>query len=320
MTTGVSLVDMKQAAPEDLPVAEVPKVTTPFTTTVSGPPPSERPTAGPKDYSHLNSAECGTRTALTLRITFGQDASPGQFPWAASLQYRRRAGGRAVPLCGGALVSSRHVVTAAHCHATQSGFQLSSVRLGQVDISGPVAGPGQELPVHSVLSHPGFTQSPVAIMDIALVLLQHLVTFTDHVRPVCLHHPDLARPDGALTVAGWGRTHRATSSPLLQFTTLAAVPRAECQAEYSQAAARGELGPGIPALALLPSQLCARGPAGTDSCSGDSGGPLMMAVDNVWYLAGVVSFGTQRCDSSLPGVYTALHSFWGWLESAMGPL
>ena len=67
-----SLVDMKQAAPEDVPEAEAPEVTTPFTTTVSGPPPSEQSTAVAKDYSHLNSAECGTRTALTLRITFGQ--------------------------------------------------------------------------------------------------------------------------------------------------------------------------------------------------------------------------------------------------------
>ena len=39
-----------------------------------------------------------------------------------------------------------------------------------------------------------------------------------------------------------------------------------------------------------------------------------------WYLAGVVSFGTQRCDSSLPGVYTRVASYWEWLLEVMGPL
>ena len=69
-----------------------------------------------------------------------------------------------------------------------------------------------------------------------------------------------------------------------------------------------------------PSQLCAQGEGGTDSCSGDSGGPLLAVAGGRWYLAGVVSFGTQRCDSSLPGVYTRVASYWDWLREAMGPL
>ena len=68
----------------------------------------------------------------------------------------------------------------------------------------------------------------------------------------------------------------------------------------------------------------------------------MAVLKGRWYLAGVVSFGTQRfililiflfgniftclsdffvrCDSSLPGVYTRVSSFWQWIEEVIGPL
>jgi len=264
-----------------------------------------------------------SQTKLSLRITFGRSAIGGQFPWAASLQYRRKAGGRGIPLCGGALISSRHVLTAAHCDASQSGFTLSSVRLGQVDISSPVELPGVEIGVARVVSHPDFRQSPVAVMDIAIIFLERPVGLTDHIRPLCIHHPDpdlVADPPGELIVAGWGRTERASSSPLLQFTGLQPINATACQEEYNRAAAKGKLGPGITSLSLLDSQLCARGQSATDSCSGDSGGPLMAVLSGRWYLAGVVSFGTQRCDSSLPGVYTRVSSFWQWIEGVIGPL
>merc|ERR1711936_1057139 len=76
--------------------------TTPFTTTSTTEKGSQAPEDEPRsaDFSHLNSASCGTQTKLSLRVTFGRSALGGQFPWAASLQYRRKPGGRGIPLCG----------------------------------------------------------------------------------------------------------------------------------------------------------------------------------------------------------------------------
>jgi len=289
--------------------------TTSTTTTVTpSPPPVSVSTRS--NFSSLNSDTCGTRTALTFRITLGEDAVAGQFPWLGSLIYRDSRG-NAVPLCGASLISSQHLLTAAHCDASQQGFRLSSVRLGQVDLSAPVSLPGLELNVVDIVSHPSYTNRPVAIFDIALVKMERPVSFTDMIRPICVFQEEdeeVEEEMRELVVAGWGRTERSRSSSVLQFTHLTEVEREECEDEYRQAAGVGRLGPLTSGLSILPSQICARGEAGTDSCSGDSGGPLM-ALDSKarWHLTGVVSFGTNECDSSLPGVYTKISFFYEWI-------
>eukprot|EP00092_Neocalanus_flemingeri_P094562 GFUD01120258.1.p1 GENE.GFUD01120258.1~~GFUD01120258.1.p1 ORF type:complete len:425 (+),score=86.26 GFUD01120258.1:209-1483(+) len=295
--------------------------TTPFTTqttTTSLPPRFSPRTILKEDFSNINSPKCGIRTSLNFRITFGETAAEGQFPWVVSLIYknRRRV---AIPLCGGALVSGQHVITAAHCDASQSGFSLSSVIMGQTDISAPLQLPGLEVDVDKVVRHPQFRRNPVAEMDIAIIKLVQPVTFTDMIRPICLFSPDIEEvedPVNGLIVAGWGRTERKRSSELLQFTFLDAVPMNECQAVYGVAGKEGKLG-AITELEILKSQLCAQGTGATDSCTGDSGGPLMAQVGSTWYLAGVVSFGTQQCDSSLPGVYTRVSHFYSWIQNTM---
>jgi len=242
----------------------------------------------------------------------------GQFPWVVSLIYKNRRG-VSIPLCGGALVSAQHVVTAAHCDASQGGFSLTSVILGTTDIATPVQLPGVEVEVEEVVKHPQYDTNPVAEMDIAVIKLAKAVVFTDMIRPICLYSPrveEVEDPVNDLIVAGWGRTERARSSDTLLFTFLDSVPRNQCQNLYSEAESEGRLGP-ITDFKILRSQLCAQGAGATDSCSGDSGGPLMAEVGNTWYLAGVVSFGTQQCDSSLPGVYTRISHFIPWLHTTV---
>lgn len=59
---------------------------------------------------HARKKDCGRSASKINRIVGGTDASFGQFPWQAFVQV---GGSR----CGGALISSRHVVTAGHCVA-----------------------------------------------------------------------------------------------------------------------------------------------------------------------------------------------------------
>ena len=61
----------------------------------------------------------------------GQDASPGLWPWMASLWYPDETGVLKI-LCGGTLISGSHVLTAAHCVADLD-KDLVQIALGDTD-------------------------------------------------------------------------------------------------------------------------------------------------------------------------------------------
>lgn len=66
------------------------------------------------------------------RIIGGVLAATGEFPHFAALAYRNKETGTVSFNCGGALISHRHVLTAAHCFKTKD--SLVYVRLGTVRI------------------------------------------------------------------------------------------------------------------------------------------------------------------------------------------
>ena len=58
----------------------------------------------------------------------------------------------------------------------------------------------------------------------------------------------------------------------------------------------------------------------TDTCKGDSGGPLICQRDGVWKLFGVTSWGDNTfCNPSptdaVPGVYTRVDRYRNWIQS-----
>lgn len=67
------------------------------------------------------------------------------------------------------------------------------------------------------------------------------------------------------------------------------------------------------------SQICVGGDRGKDSCSGDSGGPLMYFDDSaggskvVYYAAGITSYGYHCGIENWPGVYTNITAYYDWI-------
>nr|QXF31018.1 trypsin family serine protease [Frankliniella occidentalis] len=264
-----------------------------------------------------------------------------EFPWAVRLGYRSPYGGTAYQ-CGGALISSRYVITAAHC--TEKSSPPVTVRLGEHDARTEVdcsilgntsvcAPPAVDVRVEEVISHPEYVKSTRRRdglwNDIALLRLARPVEFTRGVAPVCLPN-DMPRGQAekdqlmreqkgfTFTVVGWGRIGKdedADVSDVLLKLNLQTMKHADCAAKYSR----------FPNKLNEELQMCGIAKNGQDVCSGDSGGPLtsVMSLSNRKVrsvLRGIVSFGPTVCASEgVPAIFTRVTHYLPWIMSTLRP-
>ncbi|XP_055594263.1 serine protease 44 [Uranotaenia lowii] len=244
---------------------------------------------------------CGVKNGNpdTERIVGGHNADPNEWPWVAALFNNGRQ------FCGGSLIDSVHILTAAHCVAHMSSWDVArlSVRLGDHNIRSNTEVQHVERRVKRLVRHKGF-DSRTLYNDVAVLTMDQPVQFTQSVRPICLPGADGSRGYNGLTatVIGWGSLRENGPQPaVLQEVNLPIWSNGECARKYGAAAPGG----------IIETMLCA-GQAAKDSCSGDSGGPLMIN-DGRWTQVGVVSWGIGCGKGQYPGVYTRVTSFMAWI-------
>uniref|UniRef100_A0A2C9GV93 CLIP domain-containing serine protease n=1 Tax=Anopheles dirus TaxID=7168 RepID=A0A2C9GV93_9DIPT len=268
--------------------------------------------------SLLESPQCGIQ--LADRIYGGQITGVNEFPWTALLEYHE--GGNVFRYhCGGSLINERYIVTAAHCIVgIPRRWKLHRVRLGEWDISTEndclddvcAQNPPIDLDIEKIITHRSYdTRDQSKNNDIALLRLNRTVDISDTVRPICLPWTSSLRNRthiGYETVAaGWGKTETDSSSEKKLKVNLNVTTLEECNMMYRRSG-----------VTLKPTHLCAGGMRGKDTCSGDSGGPLMRQIFGGWYLIGVVSFGPQKCGTArMPGVYVNVADYVDWIQDNM---
>ena len=129
-------------------------------------------------YSCNSSAACGcsSNPASLSRIVGGESAGTSTWGWAVSLSITEGSG---TALCGGAILSSSWIITAAHCMA---GIAASEVT---VYAGSNVRYNGQSRVASRVIVHPGYV-SRTKVNDIALLQLSAPLAMTTDVTTICI--------------------------------------------------------------------------------------------------------------------------------------
>ncbi|XP_027144091.1 chymotrypsin-like elastase family member 2A isoform X2 [Larimichthys crocea] len=248
---------------------------------------------------------CGLPTfpPVLSRVVAGEDVRPHSWPWQISLQ--SDSSGRWRHVCGGSLISSEWVLTAAHCINDRYSYR---VQLGKHSLKASEEGSVARMAA-TIVTHEDYNIM-LSRNDIALIKLSSPVIFSDTIMPACLPDRGVVLPhDTPCYVTGWGRL--STSGPLadiLQQALLPVVGHDTCsQPDWWSVLATDKM-------------VCAGGDGITAGCNGDSGGPLnCQNPDGSWDVHGVVSFGSgQGCNVfQKPTVFTQVSSYINWMNTVM---
>lgn len=251
------------------------------------------------------------------RILGGNKTALFEMPWMVLISYDS-ARGESLS-CGATLITKWYILTAAHCVTNLRSLTIRSVILGEHDVRNDpdcenydgvmnCAPPIKTVTIDRIIPHPGFKDKNSD--DIALLRLSEPADFSsDSVGPICLPTTrELLNEDlvGAVgSVVGWGLAENGVQSPVLLRVDLPIVSNSDCQDVYKP-------------RTIGENQLCAGGLNNKDSCTGDSGGPLLYqgrgATGGIRYIQrGVVSYGTIQCGIGRPGVYTRVSHYMDWI-------
>ncbi|KAM7377040.1 hypothetical protein PAMA_013701 [Pampus argenteus] len=242
---------------------------------------------------------CGV-ALLNTRIVGGQDASPGSWPWQASLT------SFGSHFCGGFLINNQWVLTAAHCISAND-LATTEVYLGRHNQDKPNADEVVRK-LERIEVHPDYDTLTVQ-NDICLLKLASPVDFTNSIQPICLASANSTFYAGTSSwVTGWGTTDESDSlstSSTLQEVNVPIVGNNECSCN--------------PIYTVTENTICAGlREGGKDACQGDSGGPLVTRKGSVWVQSGIVSFGEGCGRPGSPGAYTRVSQYQEWISELTG--
>lgn len=234
------------------------------------------------------------------RIVSGTPAAKGEFPWQAIIKEDEDD----TLKCGGSVISERWVMTAAHC--TDS-LKSVCVVFGTIQLNNTV----HNMTSSDIYIHPQY--SPPNVNDISLIRLPRALVFSNLIQPIVLVSSAEAANDfvgSTGIIAGFGLMddEYLDYSQFLLWAQVKIVAIRNCQQMYPQAE-------------IDENNLCAVGDGNTNmsTCSGDSGGPLIVIINGSPVQIGINSFvATDMCTEGYPSGYVRLSSYLGYISRTTG--
>ncbi|KAK2579375.1 hypothetical protein KPH14_003239 [Odynerus spinipes] len=202
-------------------------------------------------------------------------------------------------ICGGAIISEKWIITAAHC-VKGSFARFVSIKAGTADLNSR----GMVIRAKQIIVHDEYDRHS-SDYDIALIELEKPLRYDRRIRPILLPEAtDQYSVGSKAVVTGWGvlRSNGALTNHLRE-VQVPLVSNKDCSQLY-----RGR--------EITPRMLCAGylNVGGKDACQGDSGGPLMQYGK----LIGIVSWGFGCAEPAYPGVYTRVTTLRSWIAQYTG--
>ncbi|XP_018574272.1 uncharacterized protein LOC108913237 [Anoplophora glabripennis] len=259
--------------------------------------------------------QCGSRHAQGINgriknpVYVDGDSEFGEYPWQVAIL--KKDPKESVYVCGGTLIDPLHVITAAHCVKTYTGFDLR-VRLGEWDVNHDVEFyPYIERDIQSVHVHPEFYAGTL-YNDIAILRMDKPVDWSKHphISPACLPQLHDDYTGTRCWTTGWGKDafgDYGKYQNILKEVDVPVVNHAVCQRQLQQTRLGYD-------FKLHPGFICAGGEEGKDACKGDGGGPMVCERGGSWQVVGVVSWGIGCGQVGVPGVYVKVAHYLDWIK------
>ncbi|XP_055585336.1 CLIP domain-containing serine protease B15-like [Uranotaenia lowii] len=236
----------------------------------------------------------------------GESLDIRDYPWVALIVYKDSR----MPTCGGSLINSNHILSAAHCFDVKL-LHRYEVRISERDWfkksncseDGRIC--REIFEIKNIFIHENYT-SASRYANIAVLRLENHVIHLGYIKPICLPSRktflDMNFSRVRLETVGWGETKNERYSQEVRRIELGFRSLELCKSVYH--------------LEFLEdySQFCAGVEHGTDSCVGDSGGSLMYRDGDHWVQLGLVSFRPDDCaQHGVPAVYTSVVYYAKWI-------
>ena len=267
------------------------------------------------DLSQINAVSCGTDPSRSTRVGKSTGAiyeinnpvihaqnADNEFPAMIKLKMIYQHDGYAeIEHCGGTVIDSRHIVTAAHCVKAKDGLQWDRIELvtGDHSVNSSTV---IKRTAHQAICHAGHDQylaNDIAIVKLDQPLPKEIVPakIDDFRRPT-------VRPGGIAIAAGWPVT-----GPKAGQTTLQKVPLSVTDVEW----------PGFITVTSPTGQM-------EGVCQGESGGPLLSTTNGHQSIAGVLSgiepgtndYNGEPCmKAGYDMYYTPIAAYRDWIEDVL---
>lgn len=252
------------------------------------------------------------------RIVGGSEAPAGAWPATVALLKADKIGdgNRDAQFCGGSLIAPEWVLTAAHCVDASRDAPYRPGDILVLEGTQNLDAGGARRSVKRIIRHFNFDADDLD-SDLALLQLDPAAS-SSSINVLSSEAPlgsDPGNPNA--TVVGWGDTDKSSFDSdfpsKLRQVSVPVIEQSKCRDAYDSS-----LLPNFLEIDITNNMLCAGFEDGDkDSCSGDSGGPLMVLnPDNSgeYVQVGVVSFGKGCGAKDAYGVYTRLSRFATWIN------